>query len=329
MKIDKINEFKRKRILVIGDAMVDKYISGSSDRISPEAPVPVVEVDKETLLPGGAANVMRNVSSLGAKVLAMCVVGDDSNGEWLKNKLADLGASTDFIVTDKKRPTTTKTRIVVGHSHIARIDHELTHELDVEHTKRLISRLNECIEEIDGIIISDYDKGFMTSLLIRAIIKTATGHHKPILVDPKIRHHLDYKNVDIIKTNMVNAMAVAHIRAQPDIDKKICTSIMNKLQSKYVIVTKGKEGMLIMHDKKFTIIPAIAKDVFDVTGAGDVVAAVLGLSYFSGFTIGESAILSTLAAGIKVGKLGTYAVTPDDMLKAYDMHGDIDCLQTV
>jgi len=314
--IRNLDKLKKIRVLVIGDLIVDKYIYGEVNRISPEAPVPTVEVKEKKLSLGGAANVINNIVSLDSKAYAFGIVGKDNEGKWLIKNLKKKGVNVEGILEDVTRPTTTKSRIMAGNHQIVRLDFEVTEEVNEKITDEMIKKLDRIIDQVNIIVISDYDKGVMTKKLIQNLMEKAHSQNKKILVDPKLIHHLDYKGADIIKTNLRNASIVTGIQPiSRDKINKIGKKVCSILHTKQLILTQEREGMSIFEDGKQTHIPTFTKDVFDVTGAGDVVAAVTAVSLASGASLYEAAKLANIAAGIVVGKLGTYAVKKQEILK--------------
>ncbi|RKY83133.1 D-glycero-beta-D-manno-heptose-7-phosphate kinase [candidate division KSB1 bacterium] len=317
--IEHLDNFSGKKILVIGDLMVDQYIFGEATRLSPEAPVPVVDVESVEYRLGGAANTINNIVSLGGKVYAVGVIGGDENGRWLIKELRRKGVTVSDIVVDPQRPTTTKTRVMAGHHQIVRFDRESKEEINPSLTDKIVHSLKDRINNVDCIAISDYDKGLINVKLINSVVKLSHKFNKPIVVDPKVKHHLQYHGVTIVKTNTKNAstatcMAIMDEKSLLDVGFKL----LDNLRSDAIIITQGKDGMTIFKrcQKKATDVihmPAFAREVYDVTGAGDVVTAVLALALSAGASIEEAAFLSNVAAGIKVRKIGTNVVRKDEL----------------
>jgi D-beta-D-heptose 7-phosphate kinase/D-beta-D-heptose 1-phosphate adenosyltransferase len=315
-----IERFFGQRVLVLGDFMVDRYIFGEATRISPEAPVPVVNVHRIEHRLGGAANTIHNIVSQGGAVNAIGIVGEDDEGKWLVNNLRRIGVDVAGIVIDKDRPTTCKTRVMVGHHQIVRFDYEITDEINESTEQRILDFIKKKIDYVDCLAISDYDKGLITTKLIKSLVKMASKKGKLIIVDPKIRHHLDYRGITILKTNIYNASIVTGI-SPSNIENiaEIGSFLLKNLRSKGVIVTCGKDGMIVLDDNSHVIhIPAFAKQVYDVTGAGDVVTATLTLALSAGATLKDAALLSSVAAVIKVGKVGTASVTSKEIKELLD-----------
>ncbi|MCB4792491.1 MAG: D-glycero-beta-D-manno-heptose-7-phosphate kinase [Elusimicrobia bacterium] len=311
-----IPEFKKQKILVIGDLMVDKFVWGKVTRISPEAPVPVVLIDKETYALGGAGNVANNLRSLGSEVFLFGVIGKDSVGDDLKKDFIKNSINIKGIISDDFRPTSIKTRIIAAHQQVVRVDKELKGELDQRLNDELISRLETIISMIDAIIISDYGKGVINKTVLKKTISLAHKCRIPVTVDPKIEHFLSYKKVTCITPNQAEAIAgMRYKEVTKDRDiLDLGNKILRKLQSETVLITLGEKGMtLFEHGNRITHIPTRAKEVFDVTGAGDTVIATFTLAIASGANFREAAEIANFAAGLVVAKLGTATVTPEEL----------------
>jgi len=311
------NKFSTTGILVVGDLMVDQYIYGKVKRISPEAPVPVVEVNEETLLLGGAANVAHNVQSLGGKVFIAGTIGRDDIGKILTNKFREIGFNTDGIVVDGKRPTTVKTRVIAHSQQVVRFDREVKSEISRSTMSLILDYIKSCLPQIKGIIISDYCKGLITKGLIKKIIKLA-GPKRFVTVDPKIGHFNYYNGVSLITPNINEASFGTGIDINDESTLLAAGKLLlKKLQCKAVMITRGDEGMSLFEKSgKVTHIPTCAQEVYDVSGAGDTVIATLTLSHASGATLKEAAIIANHAAGVVVTKVGTAVVTRSDILKS-------------
>jgi rfaE bifunctional protein kinase chain/domain len=314
-----IPKFKQQRILVIGDMMVDKFVWGKVSRISPEAPVPVVEVTRETQALGGAGNVAGNLASLGATVYITGIVGNDVVGEQLKDDLRSRNIRTEKLVTDPSRPTSIKTRIIAQHQQVVRVDNEVKGSFSPAMVKNLIAMIEETIPQVQAVIISDYGKGVVDRLVLSRAIAAARKHRVAITVDPKIEHFQRYKKVGCITPNTKEAIEGMHWRDVYE-DKDIAelgTKILKKLNSDSVLITRGEKGMtLIEPNNKITHIPTRAKEVYDVTGAGDTVIATLTLALAAKASYVEAAEIANFAAGVVVAKLGTATVSPAELIKA-------------
>jgi len=316
-----VDKFPRVKILVVGDIMMDRFIWGKVSRISPEAPVPVVLFEREDFILGGAANVVNNIHSLGGKVLLCGVVGHDEYGEKILKKIDEIGVKTGGIFEEKGRRTTVKTRII-AHQHpyqqqLARIDRE-TMDHPKPHTSRsLLNFLSENIVHFDGIVISDYGKGVLTRNLSQIIIQNAKRYRKFIMVDPKPKNFSFYKGATIITPNAKEAGEASGIPVT-DLSslKKAGRVLLNKSRCSVLIVTQGEEGMTVFESSNNSFpVPTVAKDVYDVTGAGDTVIGTLALAWGAGAKVKEAAMLANYAAGIVVGKMGTATATREELIR--------------
>ncbi|GAB4537113.1 MAG: D-glycero-beta-D-manno-heptose-7-phosphate kinase [Thermodesulfovibrionia bacterium] len=309
--------FEETGILVIGDLMVDHYIWGKVKRISPEAPVPVVEVSGENLLPGGAANVANNLISLGARVFVTGVIGDDEMGKRLVKELNDKGINTDGIIIDSDRPTTVKTRIIAHNQQVVRFDREAKKEVNSSVQSTILSHVKDCLPYIKGIIISDYCKGVITKRFMNKLLNMV-DLKRFIAVDPKIGHFDYYRGVSLLTPNTNEASVGAGIEI---VDEKTLIMagkrLMERLQCKTVLITRGEEGMTLFEDNgEVTHIPTSAREVYDVTGAGDTVIATFTLSHCAGAPLRESAVYANYAAGIVVGEVGTTVISKDKLISS-------------
>ncbi len=310
-------KFSNTGILIIGDLMVDQYIWGKVKRISPEAPVPVVEVTSENLQLGGAANVANNVVALGGKVFIAGTIGQDDLGKLLMNKFTEKGFNTDGIVIDGERPTTVKTRVIAHSQQVVRFDKEVKSDISNSTLSLILEYVTSCLPKIKGIIISDYCKGLITKKLVKKIREVA-GPGKFITVDPKMGHFDYYKGVDLITPNVNEATFGSGIDIINE-ETLIAAgkALMKKLQCKAVIITRGDEGMsLFEKNGKITHIPTCAREVYDVTGAGDTVIGTLTLSHAAGARLTDAAIIANHAAGIVVGDVGTSVASQRGILKS-------------
>jgi len=311
--INYVNNFSKLNILVIGDLMLDVFIYGTVDRISPEAPVPVVEINKEVMMPGGAANVAANLKTLGVNPILAGIIGDDNNGKILKELLNDIGIHESFILNDG-RITSTKTRIIAHSQQVVRIDKEEKHNIKKKDIDKLLNYIDEIENRIDAIIISDYGKGMITKYLIEQLVTKYNS--KIITVDPKIENFYYYKNVTSLTPNNKEASMATNIKIK-DTDSliKCGKNILEKLNSRSLVITRGEEGMTVFTPNSITHIPAVAKEVYDVTGAGDTVISVFTSALAVGADYVEAAIIANAAAGIVVGKVGTATTTKEELLE--------------
>lgn len=310
-----IRNFERARILVLGDLILDQYIWGKVNRISPEAPVPVVEVTHDNFMLGGAANVANNIISLGGGVTVAGIAGNDRAGDVLRRLLEEKGAEC-AIFEDHRRPTTIKTRVIAHNQQVVRFDREDKEMVSGNALKELLIFLKRSVSEHDAIIISDYEKGVVSRKLIEEILKIKPKQ-KLLAVDPKVGHFHYYKGVSIITPNLMEASRGSGI----DIgDEKSLIragkTLMRKLSCPAVLITRGEQGMSLFEKGKITHIPTMARHVYDVTGAGDTVIAAFSLVYASGGSMGDAAVIANHAAGIVVGEVGTATATPEKLLES-------------
>lgn len=320
-----ISNFKNSRVLVVGDLILDEFIWGDVSRISPEAPVPVVWVKKESHMPGGASNVANNLRSLGAEVLLAGVVGSDDCGAILKGELEQKGINTDGIFTDDSRPTILKTRVVAQHQQVVRIDKEKVDPLDSRIAAKIKNYLEGVIKDVDALIIEDYGKGVITPALLRKIIPIAKRAKKIISVDPKEEHLRYYKGISVITPNNHEAARAVGFEIKDSATlKKAGEALLSKLRCGIVLITLGENGMAVFQKSKpMKHIPTVAQEVFDVSGAGDTVIATYTLSLASGADPIRSAYIANYAAGIVVGKVGIAVVSPCELLDRIRMKGEI------
>jgi len=326
-----IKKFNQAKILVIGDLILDEYIRGSVDRISPEAPVPVLWANKREYVPGGTANVASNISSLGGKVALLGVAGNDDNSKILFSELRKRNIDPHNILIEKNRHTTVKTRILAGHQQVVRVDWEHTHDIPLEVTAKILKFTEKNIGSFDAIIIEDYGKGVINIALLDKLISFARKHKKIITVDPKEENFCYYKGVTSITPNRRELEnAVRNLKIQDTANRfKINTDklftdkaidwaakeIMDYLDLDSILVTLGERGIkLLEKNGRFTHIPTQAQEVFDVSGAGDTVISAFTLALCAGATKSQAAYIANLAAGIVVGKLGTAVCDTKELL---------------
>jgi D-beta-D-heptose 7-phosphate kinase/D-beta-D-heptose 1-phosphate adenosyltransferase len=310
--------FERARVLVIGDLMLDEYIWGAVSRISPEAPVPVVQVRSESVRLGGAANVAANVRALGAEVSLLGVVGSDIAGERLVHELERIGIKGDTVLVDRGRATTIKTRVVAGSQHVVRFDREAVADLPASGVRALSERLRALLPGAAALVISDYGKGLMTGPLVKAVLPLARRHRVPVVVDPKLVLFRSYRRVAVITPNHHEAAAAAArpIRNEDDL-VAVGKMLRTRLDADSLLMTRGDQGMsLFERDGTVTHIPAVAQEVYDVTGAGDTVVATVALGLAARLPVREAAALANQAAGVVVGKVGTATVSREELAQA-------------
>jgi D-beta-D-heptose 7-phosphate kinase/D-beta-D-heptose 1-phosphate adenosyltransferase len=300
--------------LIIGDLIVDRYIWGNVNRISPEAPVPVVEVSRENILLGGAANVANNIVSLGGNVFITGIIGYDAMGSVLKDCFSEKRIDTEGIFEEKNRNTTLKTRIYAHDQQVVRFDRETTSNISKSSQSKILEYVRSCLNKINAIIISDYSKGVVTKNLIKKLIDL-TGSRVFIAVDPKIGHFDYYKGTSLITPNTYEASFASGIKIADDITlKKAGEKILKEYNLKGVLITRGEKGMALFEKGgRTTNIPTLAKEVYDVTGAGDTVISVFTLCHSAGSKFKEAAEIANHAAGIVVGKRGNAVITRKDI----------------
>lgn len=312
-----LDAFKNIKIAVIGDMMLDDYIIGSVDRISPEAPVPVVNVKEERFVLGGAANVVNNLSSLEAQAFSFGVIGDDSNGDRLTSEFGKNFINIDGIVRAKDRPTIVKRRIIAHNQQLLRLDWEDKKDISVAHEDALLNNLKKSIDDIDAIILSDYDKGVLTPRVAKEIIALARKHNKIVTVDPKPKNAMNYIGATSMTPNRKEAMECIGVDRMDDAEK-LGNELKTRLNLKNLLLTRSEEGMSLFEGQEIVNIPTFAKEVYDVTGAGDTVISVFTLAAAAGATWHEAAKIANTAAGVVVGRMGTSTVTKDEIVEFYD-----------
>ncbi len=327
-----INKFNRAKILVVGDLILDEYIWGSVERISPEAPVPVLWAKKRTFVPGGTANVANNIRSLGGQVTLLGVTGKDANSKILLGQLKKRKINTKGIFIEPERHTTVKTRILAGHQQVVRVDWEHTHDLPKELNSIILKYIEKNIHLFDAVIVEDYGKGVINVALLEKLISLAKAHEKIITVDPKEDNFQYYRGVTSITPNrkeLENAIRNLKIKdttnrfrinidrlfTEKDVDTS-AAEILKYLNLDSILVTLGEQGMkLFQKGGSLTHIPTVAQEVFDVSGAGDTVIAAFTLALCAGASQLEAAHIANFAAGIVVGKLGTAVITSKELLE--------------
>ena len=316
--IELLDRGRHARISVIGDAMLDVYLSGEVERISPEAPVPVVRVRERKYALGGAANVSQNVVAIGARCHLVAAIGADQAGRILAQMLGEIGSSDALLNVD--RCTTQKTRVVARSQQLVRIDEEEDDALPEHDVARLQTLIASSVAEADALILEDYNKGVLVPSVIRAAIDAAAARKIPIVVDPKYRNFFSYAGSTIFKPNRRELEAA--VGATIDLDHPTAiSSLLGTLDVRHLLLTLGERGMLLASaDGASTRIPTVAREVYDVVGAGDTVTAYLATMLAAGATPVEAAVIANVAAGIEVGKLGAASVGRDELLEYVDAH---------
>lgn len=316
----------KSRILVLGDLMLDQFVWGSVARISPEAPVPVVDFERESFMPGGAANVARNLTALNAETELFGAVGKDSAAEQLKRLLQEQNIGCSGLFAHPSRATSLKTRIVAHKQQVVRIDRETRDGLDPRQTKELLKKFAAELKRADAVILGDYGKGVITQPLLDEIKTLCRSHGVWLSLDPKPVHHLNLNGLSLITPNRKEAFELAKIpdetrNSNPLADKNLMTMadlLLRELRPAVLLVTLGELGMLLcQRDQKPIHIPTVAQEVFDVSGAGDTVIASFTLAIAAGASSLEAALVANHAAGIVVGKIGTATVTPEELIGSF------------
>jgi len=324
-----LSRLERCRLLVVGDLMLDEYVWGAVERISPEAPVQVVAVSHEDAALGGAGNVVSNLAALGARVAAVGVVGNDAQGRLLVKRLKELGADTGGVLQVRNRVTTRKARIIAEHQQVLRIDHESTRNVSARVSKDLLARASRHIAQVDMVVLSDYGKGLLTRPLIAALAATARGLGKKVVADPKGIDYSKYNGVSVITPNTKEASLAAGIDIRNEQDlKKAAERLLESLSIEGVLITRGKDGMAYFERGRPAIFAGTkARQVFDVSGAGDTVVAVLSLALAAGHPMPSAIGLANAAAGVVVSKVGTATVSRAELQEALSPSHDPSVLK--
>jgi D-glycero-beta-D-manno-heptose-7-phosphate kinase len=315
-----ITAMRDRKIVILGDVMLDEFVWGDVTRISPEAPVPVVDIRRESVHLGGAANVLANVVALGASACVVGVIGKDSAGERLRASLKEASQSQpdDYLVVDADRPSTTKTRIIAHNQLVVRADREQRRPVNGATEKSIVDSLNQALQDADAFVVSDYDKGVVTANILAQILPAAYARI-PVLIDPKIRNFAHYSPASLITPNHHEALRMTNL--EEDSDEGLhdaARAIRQKLACDAVLITRGDRGIMLLEGENDPVFVATtAREVYDVTGAGDTVIATLAAALAAGATILEAANLANHAAGIVVGKVGTATASADELLATF------------
>lgn len=315
MDIEKLKKINDINVLVFGDFMVDKYIDGSVNRISPEAPVPVIEVKKSNLKLGGAGNVINNIISLGSKVKVIGCVGKDEAGNFIINSFNNIGVNTDYFSQHKDYRTIIKTRVVSKNQQFLRIDEEKKDVLPNECFEFLQKNIDRILSNINVIIISDYAKGSVSYDSAQLIIKNARNKNIPVIIDPKGKDYAKYQGATIITPNLKELCDVTGkiIKTEEEI-KFSCDKLIKELDLKYIMLTRSEKGITLINEEKKSDFPTVAKDVIDVSGAGDTVVATIATLISTGYTMEEICELANIAASVVVSKFGTSTVSLNELI---------------
>ncbi len=313
-----IRSFAGRRVLVAGDVILDRYVWGDVERTSPEAPVPVVKWRRQSTNLGGASNVVSNLCALGGKPELVGLVGTDEAAGEFRDKLKELGVSDRGLVADRERPTTIKTRIMSQGQQLLRLDREDDGALDEALGRRIIERFDKLLGGVEVVILSDYDKGVLAPKLCAAMIERARAAGKPVIIDPKGVDYRKYRGADVITPNQKEAQAASGIKIDGEAALAASAAALQRaLKGRAVVITRGAQGVAVFERRKKAVhVPAQARAVYDVTGAGDTFIATLGLALACGAGVAEAARLGNAAGSIVVGKLGAATVDPAELLAA-------------
>jgi rfaE bifunctional protein kinase chain/domain len=310
----------RIRVLVVGDLMIDRYVSGSVDRISPEAPVPVVQVEDEHFAIGGAGNVAANVAALGAECVVVGCVGDDVGAHTMRRALEEQGVSVEGLVVADRRPTTVKTRVTSRRQQIVRFDHEDESDVPTDVAEQLAGRIGGLAARCDVLIMEDYNKGVLVEPVIRAVLRSARDEVKPTVVDPKRRNFFAYEGVTVFKPNAKELADALGTFIHPD-DPEWMEATRRELGCRNLLLTLGDRGIALQSGEGgHARVPTVARSVYDVSGAGDTVTAVVAAALAAGGTAAEAAVIANHAAAVEVSKSGVATVTPDEILQHVRSH---------
>lgn len=311
MKSELIKSFSKKKVLVLGDAMLDRYWWGKVERISPEAPVPVVQLEKIFETAGGAANVAANVAGLGAEVSLISIIGDDRESKDLMDLLTEKGVKTDLLIEDCERRTIVKTRVIAHNQHVVRVDNEKILPLSQEQQDQVLKMVQKNLGDVDILIASDYAKGFFTEELTRRLITLSRDANKKLIIDPKGRDFSKYRGATAITPNQKEALEACREAVDVDVAGRL---LLEKLELDCVLVTQGERGMTLFEKNSKSILPAVARKVYDVTGAGDTVIATFATAISCGASYKEAAEIANIAAGLVVEEVGTAVINRNELI---------------
>jgi rfaE bifunctional protein kinase chain/domain len=313
-----LDTIRDRRIVVLGDVMLDEFVWGDVTRISPEAPVPVVDVRRESVHLGGAANVLANLVALGTRGTVVGVVGNDATGERLRSSLNELGGGKDTLIVDDSRPSTSKTRIVAHNQLVVRADRESRRPVTANIEDQIIVQLKQILADASAFVVSDYDKGVVTPRILDEILPFAY-ERLPVLVDPKLRNFDSYRPANLITPNHHEALRMSNMEDDSDEGlRNAAKAIQKRLNCDAVLITRGDKGMMLLGGNDETAyVKTAAREVYDVTGAGDTVIAALAAGLAAGATMIEAAMFANQAAGIVVGKVGTATASVDELRAAF------------
>jgi D-beta-D-heptose 7-phosphate kinase/D-beta-D-heptose 1-phosphate adenosyltransferase len=313
-----LQNLRDRYVLVLGDVMLDEFVWGDVTRISPEAPVPVVDVRRESIHLGGAANVLANLVALGARGSVVGVVGNDAAGRRLQTGLSDLGMQDQYLLVDDSRPSTTKTRIIAHSQLVVRADRESRNPVTGKLEEKIVSCLKDALKQADAFVVSDYDKGVVTPGILREILPVAY-EQVPVLIDPKLRNFSSYRPATLVTPNHLEALRMSDTEDHSDDGSHHAAKVIReKLGCDAVLITRGDRGMMLLEgDGPPVYVETAAREVYDVTGAGDTVIAALASALASGATMVEAASFANHAAGIVVGKVGTATASAEELIQTF------------
>jgi len=313
---------KGRKIAIIGDVMLDKYVYGTISRVSPEAPVPVVDIDKTEFRLGGAANVANNIKALEAEPVLIGVIGNDYDSKHYLDVMKSLGLSTVGIIKDNNRPTTAKTRVIAHSQHVLRVDSEVKDDITTATRKKILNYLDKNIKSFAAVILQDYNKGVLTKELIFQAISIARKNNKPVYVDPKFHNFFEYKDVTVFKPNRKETADILAMKIDGETSvKEAGRKLMDKLNCGYLVLTRGEKGMMLFDkEKNKTVIlniPTKARRVADVSGAGDTVISTIAVMLAGGANIIEAVMLANQAAGIVCEEVGIIPIYKKALIDSY------------
>lgn len=318
----RIEGLPKTRLMIVGDVGLDEYVMGEVRRISPEAPVPVLEVQNQDARLGLAANVALNVAALGGGAHLIGVVGRDAAADELRGKLRAGSVHAEDLVVDPSRPTTRKLRVMSGTHHIVRVDYEKKRYLSAEVEQRVVQTVSQRLSDVDGVVIEDYAKGMLSEAALRAILRESHALGKKVFVDPnRATPAKFYSGADVVTPNREEAVALSgldydEMRLKPNFILEVGQALRERMQAENVVITRGKEGMTLIGASHEAIhMPTFARQVFDVTGAGDTVIAALALAHVGGFSLPEACVVGNVAAGVVVGKVGCVPCSKQELLE--------------
>jgi D-beta-D-heptose 7-phosphate kinase/D-beta-D-heptose 1-phosphate adenosyltransferase len=320
-----LSKFQGRRLLVIGDLIVSRFVEVSARKLAREAPVPAGDYVGETLLPGGAANLARELASLGANVSVLGVVGDDAHGSWLREDLERNGISTAWVASDKNRPTSLRTWIMVNRLHYLRIDQETRKDIPALTTKAFIESAKAEIPKVDAVVLSDYDRGVISPALIDGVVSAAKETKKIVVAQPKMRHYLDFSGVTYVKSNLEEATHATGMSMVNETSlRNMGVNLMQRLDCKGILITRGEQGMTVFEREQITNYPPIygRRNFFSKVGVRDTMTGVFALGVAAGGSITEAACLSNIAGPLRSEKARNVALTPADFHSGFEMLGD-------